>query len=103
MMSQCEFSSFLASLLPSDCNGDLAVQTTITVNDLASEDFENEDQALSGDFENEDHVFFDMENQDVINSVWGMFYCGGSNVVANKIKQIGKETGIPVVFEKFNW
>ncbi|EJK54743.1 hypothetical protein THAOC_25602, partial [Thalassiosira oceanica] len=92
MMSQCEFSSFLASLLPSDCNGDLGVPTIIEANDLTSEDFENED-----------HTFFDMENQDVINSVWGMFYCGGSNIVANKIKQIGKETGIPVVFEKFNW
>ncbi|EJK47165.1 hypothetical protein THAOC_34135 [Thalassiosira oceanica] len=90
MMSQSKFSSFLASLLPSDCKGNIAAPTTTTA-------------LTSDDFENEDHVFFDMENQDVIKSVWGMFYCGGSNVVANKIKQIGKETGIPVVFEKFNW
>ena len=93
LMSQSEFSSFIASLLPSDGTGNLmAVPTRITAKDLTSEDFETED-----------HVFFDMENQDVINSVWGMFYCGGSNIVADKIKQIGKETGIPVVFEKFNW
>ncbi|EJK47714.1 hypothetical protein THAOC_33548 [Thalassiosira oceanica] len=99
MMSQSEFSSFLASLLPCDGNGlpsdgkgGMAVPKTIAANDLTSEDFENKDQA-----------FFDIENQDVINSVWGMFYCGGSNIVANKIKQIGRETGIPVVFEKFDW
>ena len=93
LMDQSEFSSFLSSLLSLDGDfGDTAAPTTTAANDLTSEDFESED-----------HVFFDMENDGIINSVWGMFYCGGSNIVANKIKRIGKETGIPVVFEKFDW
>ena len=92
LMSQSEFSTFLASLLPSDYQRDLASPKATAANDTTSKDFENQD-----------HVFLDMENQENINSIWGMFYCGGSNIVANKIKQIGKETGIPVVFEKFNW
>ena len=92
VLSELEFSSFLKNLLPSDDIGDMVAPTKTTAKELTSEDFEDED-----------HVFFGMENQDIINSVWGIFYCGGSNIVASKIKQIGKETGIPVVFEKFNW
>jgi len=88
-MSRYEFNLFMANLVSSE-SGD----------DTAPEKVSHIDLSISI---GEAPSLFPAEKPDVASAVWGMFYCGGSNVVASKIKDIGEKAGIPVVFEKFNW
>ena len=106
-MSRNEFNLFISDLVSSESGNDIemAAPRRFSPRRSGAMKWIRESQARSDLFNSNDEAptLLPGEKAGTASEVWGMFYCGGSKAVSREIKEIGERTGIPVVFEKFDW